>query len=1030
MTAEKVAVVIGSGFGGSVVACRLAQSRPRSELKVVVLERGRRYEAADFPRLGLPSELTADPDVSSSKPLPDVARFAWENDLGLWDVRNLRGLQVAQAAGLGGGSLIYAAVHLRAPSSVFEHWPVEFQKNALDPYYERVEAMLDVQQAPKRWQKTCRMERVAHELNRGGDFFFPPLAINFRADDPSKAPCSGCGNCTIGCPTGAKNTLDRNYLKEAEDQGAEIRTLSEVYRLQRRKAGKYTVWYRDHIFGGRKQKLEADYVFLCAGALNTTELLLRSRSALLGKSVIDEKSTRAARRRQAFEHLGKPFFANGDAFGVVFNTPDDWQPTAGPTITSALYYGRNTAPPAGPVEKESASIGEAASAPEGTATSQAETSESANGANHKAWFLIQDGGIPASVAPVLNALQSPLWLGRNRLVAARAGHGPPASARPRSRAGGDLLKYLPGMLHRDTGLGTRAQATLKLIDDAAGDEQFWLQMLPEALRSGVETLLGLKKLIIQHLRRIDDRVIARVDARRIGARFARQSILGLTRDRLIEIIEDVLRTSYPALRVILESDSPWAMLMAAGRSAALLDAPLDRAVVLLAMGVDEALELREAPRARRAPMVARHRGPPEADAFFQTHDELRTRPSRNQSSFSSARGAFPRLRLEVVPIRRGNEREVDTQARRLAVYREQERLMSDIAQKAGGELRTNPAWTIGRKPITVHAQGGCAMQRVTDTKGRVYGFDNLYVMDGAVFPSSVGVNPSHTIAALAERNIELFLQTLPECSSESNPVDVSDGAKARAAERAKAVDEARAVLDRTTETAPIVTQPATLVWSEHLEGYGIELNGRHADRADQVDTYIELERRGARQGHRFDLRVEARVKDLDALVDGRSSIVELKSGTFRISDTERNQRDYKVCGELELLLGGVDEAPLARTSSSMPGGGMIYRLRDEKGVAEGEEGYFRLYGFKELTDDPGLDAWLDLSTLYVDVRTNEGDHRGVVRVSLQEFLRFQLPSFKVEKAGLSPEQHLWALGQFARFFLVRVGKIYLPGLIG
>ena len=84
--------------------------------------------------------------------------------------------------------------------------------------------------------------------------------------------------------------------------------------------------------------------------------------------------------------------------------------------------------------------------------------------------------------------------------------------------------------------------------------------------------------------------------------------------------------------------------------------------------------------------------------------------------------------------------------------------MRDIAARAGGELRTNPAWTLGERPVTVHAQGGCGMGTVTTEFGEVRGFSRLFVMDAATFPTSVGVNPSHTIAAVAERNIEHFIE--------------------------------------------------------------------------------------------------------------------------------------------------------------------------------------------------------------------------------------------------------------------------------
>ncbi len=92
-----------------------------------------------------------------------------------------------------------------------------------------------------------------------------------------------------------------------------------------------------------------------------------------------------------------------------------------------------------------------------------------------------------------------------------------------------------------------------------------------------------------------------------------------------------------------------------------------------------------------------------------------------------------------------------------------ERVLREIASAAWrGELRTNPGWTTLGKRVTVHSQGGCPMgehgRSVTDAAGEVHGCDGLYVMDAAAFPTSVGVNPSATIAAIAEYKIELFIQ--------------------------------------------------------------------------------------------------------------------------------------------------------------------------------------------------------------------------------------------------------------------------------
>src|SRR5436305_10581759 len=119
------AIVVGSGFGGSVAACRLAQAGRR----VAILERGRRYALGTFPR-------------SWNDPLKG---WLWQEQQGLFDVRPVNEMTVVQGAAYGGGSHLYASVHLRTPADVFEHgWPRGYRRSALDPYYDLVAYMLDI----------------------------------------------------------------------------------------------------------------------------------------------------------------------------------------------------------------------------------------------------------------------------------------------------------------------------------------------------------------------------------------------------------------------------------------------------------------------------------------------------------------------------------------------------------------------------------------------------------------------------------------------------------------------------------------------------------------------------------------------------------------------------------------------------------------------------------------------------------------------------------------------------------------------
>ena len=112
-------VIVGSGFGGAVTACRLAAAG-RS---VCVLERGRRWSAPDFPRSA-----------------GQVAEAFWDEGRshGFLEYLAFRRFDVIQGAGVGGGSLHYFNVNLPAPPTVLAGpaWPAVFGRVSLDPFYD------------------------------------------------------------------------------------------------------------------------------------------------------------------------------------------------------------------------------------------------------------------------------------------------------------------------------------------------------------------------------------------------------------------------------------------------------------------------------------------------------------------------------------------------------------------------------------------------------------------------------------------------------------------------------------------------------------------------------------------------------------------------------------------------------------------------------------------------------------------------------------------------------------------------------
>jgi cholesterol oxidase len=323
-------VIIGSGFGGAVTSCRLSEAG----LKVLVLERGRRWDTETFPR-------------SPGAPwIWDQTRPAKRN--GWLDFRVHRGASVALGAGVGGGSLIYANVVIDADPALFERdWPPEITFAELTPYYARVQHMLNPQPVPENQvpERFKLIEESARRLGYTERFRRLPLAITFdpawhyglerplesthskswtNAQGKSQGTCVHCGNCYIGCPVSARNTLDLNYLARAEALGATVRPLHLVQAISP-VAGGYRVDYSEIRQGElRAGHVTAPRVIVAAGSLGSSELLLRCRDQL-----------RTLPRLSPM--LGHSWSANGD-FMTVSVHDRSIRPTHGPTITAAVDF--------------------------------------------------------------------------------------------------------------------------------------------------------------------------------------------------------------------------------------------------------------------------------------------------------------------------------------------------------------------------------------------------------------------------------------------------------------------------------------------------------------------------------------------------------------------------------------------------------------------------------------------------------------------------------------------------------------------
>jgi cholesterol oxidase len=175
-------IVIGSGFGGAITACRLTEAG----MKVLILERGRRWEPKAGPGVTAYPQHITDPWIWDQN---NPERFN-----GWTDVRNFGTMTIVAGAAVGGGSLISANIIREAPASIFtDPWPKEITKAELQPYYQKVAEVLDLQYLPPdQWNPRVRLiKEGAEKIGAGDRFETVPQAIAFRKDlklDPANPP--------------------------------------------------------------------------------------------------------------------------------------------------------------------------------------------------------------------------------------------------------------------------------------------------------------------------------------------------------------------------------------------------------------------------------------------------------------------------------------------------------------------------------------------------------------------------------------------------------------------------------------------------------------------------------------------------------------------------------------------------------------------------------------------------------------------------------------------------------------------------
>ena len=320
-------IIIGSGFGGSVSALRLAEKG----YKVLVLEKGRRLDAEDFPATNW-----------------NLKKWLWIPILkfhGLFKITLFNHVTTLSGVGVGGGSLVYANT-LPIPKEKFfisgtwadlDNWETE-----LKPHYETALRMLGASKNPRLEIGDLALKELGKRLKKE-NLFEPTDAAVFFGDPgkeyedpyfdgagPKRNGCNFCGGCMTGCRFNAKNTLDKNYLYFAQKLGVKIQPESEVIDViplgNNNNGGYKVVWKSSTSFLSRKKSIYSKGIIFSGGVLGTVKLLLKLKktslpnlSDMVGKNILTNSESLIG--VTTFDK--SKTFSDEIAIGSILNTDED-----------------------------------------------------------------------------------------------------------------------------------------------------------------------------------------------------------------------------------------------------------------------------------------------------------------------------------------------------------------------------------------------------------------------------------------------------------------------------------------------------------------------------------------------------------------------------------------------------------------------------------------------------------------------------------------------------------------------------------
>ncbi len=321
-------VIIGSGFGGSVSALRLAEKG----YSVLVIEKGKRYGADDFAKTNW-----------------NIKRWLWIPALkcfGIMKMSFYRHITIISGVGVGGGSLVYANTLPKPEKAFFNHgsWAglADWEKE-LEPFYETSWKMLGATENPKLGPADLALKNIAGQMGKEKDFAPTKVAVYFgepnetvpdpyfHGKGPERTSCTFCGACMTGCRHNAKNTLDKNYLYLAEKLGvtvlAEHKAVDILPLGKEGENGYEIIFKKSTSYFGKKKTVKAKGVIFSAGVLGTIPLLLKLKDKSL-KNLSDKVGDMIMTNNEALilntTYLkNSPDYSEGIAIGSILKVDEN-----------------------------------------------------------------------------------------------------------------------------------------------------------------------------------------------------------------------------------------------------------------------------------------------------------------------------------------------------------------------------------------------------------------------------------------------------------------------------------------------------------------------------------------------------------------------------------------------------------------------------------------------------------------------------------------------------------------------------------